>query len=452
MAGGATASDTAISLSSGTGANLPDNTNTPYRVKVTNTLYPGVFEVMNVTNIAGDTITVERGKDETDAQIWGPSSVVAPRFIEPTYKVALTLVASRPVVIAESDDGIVLCEYSSSLVSGSTYETTYILHCHDPADGSVIWSHTISETTQGNNGSVNVYGSIVGGNIAFFARQWLGALSIISSIDCRLVLLSMSDGSESWNADVSAAHLSASGVALNTITPIMRLVSDRVVVATSRVAFGSIEVYTHSYAIADGSYSYEVATASRFGATKGFPISITPTGIVLWCDDGSDGPFSDYASSLYEVDGSSMVVVSSGLYVSSIPTTYSHAHSSCDDAFYVYSSVGNRPGGIPDSPAAIIRYSLYAYTSTFEYPTTGMAGPANVTEGPRFAEANGFIWGLSFINTDLDPIFSPRPAREDADGEFVTYTNAFTPISDRDGSMYFISADYDKVHNYIDDL
>jgi len=238
-------------LTSGSGVLFPSPTNGQYFVMVLNDQATGlIYEIVHVTNVTGDTITMVRGQEGTTAENWNAGDIV---LIEPTA--GQMAVLGQVLTYPGNPNGHV-----AGVAATGGLPPTF---CWDSTDGILY-----ACTTTGSAGSA-VWAPA---NASLFGSQLAHGECYLSYVSTTSILLAPKNGQNILSAGIQY-HLAAAGVsAANTGvmvngTPSSNLVASTAYLvsyngAANTLKFWAVATYAHAPDTTAGNVGIEVITFS----------------------------------------------------------------------------------------------------------------------------------------------------------------------------------------------
>jgi len=439
-----TSGATAIALFTGDISYLLPDGDTPYHIKVFEPGDPSTFEVMRVTDVTGDTITVDRAREGTTAQTWTTSAHLRLRFdIDVAYKVALSaptpatgVTVGQPRLLANRDGAALIAIQKTS--SGPTYQAHVQLR--DTSDGSLIW--------------VQEYSTDYG--IPFYAEIGESVCALVLSE--KLLIIDATDGSILQDVDLYGE--------LDAVLP------------ADTSGLGEISIMS-DIAIYDG---FVYGVGARNGKTSSIASGQNAAYPEVWSVAIADGGFTStgYAVSTADMGGTYTIAMQpqGGAHIGSGVFVYGVL------GFSVFGADTYRwfrlSGGAADAIAAMDQYQrgdtrdqfdgthFYAsrYRATTSPSTTSILGKfsastlalvdsetysGDIRLEVRTSNNGSLVWGTSVHDSSLLPVFTPKSmalAGEDYTATIPNYSQSL----DAETELLFISPNYAKLRNVIDDL
>jgi hypothetical protein len=416
------------------GSLLP-NSATPYFVKIFDGTFTEVVRVTGVSPQGGfDALTIERGREGTEAASWPGGTPVRLRFdYTADYKEPLTDLLTSPVgpTIIWSDDDIVLIQNRTvTLVSGETYSTVHNIYCHDATDGDLLWVQQfpiaienpslISRPSDGY-GATQAWRS--GEEIAVI--QYSTVTNLAPPLDISVALFDVSDGSVLWSVDVTSYIESIiEGLPIPRFYP-MIMDSESVRIGLCSGLFES----------SNNAYIFRVSRAS---GSLSFSSTLLPTKISSFF--GSRAVPAHFLS-----DGKLLLLKNKAAIADS--RTYS---------WYLVSETGVTFNTGPD--LQLESGGPHAQYSSAHYLATGldtrrydndMALLAS-TSGARLARvANeaGWLEGLAFFQHDFTPVFFPLVRNIDENEDYRVAVLVRSVWIDDSRNYFALTPNYARIRN-----
>lgn len=435
-----TSGATAITLFTGDVSYLLPDGDTPYHIKVFEPGDPSTFEVMRVTDVTGDTITVDRAREGTTAQTWTTSAHLRLRFdTDIHYKVSIPSPTTTtgdtlrtPLIAASNDDLVMVSVEKLNGLTGTTY-----LYCRDAATGAAIWDTALSQSLL-NGGSqfvgcafdssvcVLVYSNNAGGEI------WMNILDI-------------SDGSLIHEIDlfdeleaVLPSSLSA-GDYIQCGAPV--IVSGSAVSGAVRVDFRDPDVPVRWFVdLSTGAFSSEAYSISGGAWAPSFK-GIGPTlsdGTVMRIKFRNNNQLL-YSGGYDDLDELPNLVFGGNINIRNQPS------NSVSNGDHFYFAADATFGG----------WAIYKYNkATLASVDTVYYGPISnsAKELPRTAQSFGLVAQGATVDTSFERQFLPYAALIAGTEDYTSQVTTTSLSLNESGETYFLSPNYAKLRNYIDDL
>jgi hypothetical protein len=415
------------------GSLLP-NSATPYFVK----LFDGTFtEVVRVTGVSPqggfDALTIERGREGTEAASWPGGTPVRLRFdYTADYKEPLTDLLTSPVgpTIIWSDDDIVLIQNRTvTLVSGETYSTVHNIYCHDATDGDLLWVQQFPIAIQ-NPGLIFRPSDGYGATQAWRSGDEIAVIQYGagSPIPIHVALFDAVDGSVLWSVDATSyVGSNIEGFPSTIYFPmVMDSESVRIGLCSGPSGFGS------------NAYIFKVSRAS---GSLSFSSTLLPTKISLF--------FEARTVPAYFLSDGKLLLLKNKAAVAS-PQTYS---------WYLFSESGvnfntgfdlQLESGGPHSQYSSAHYLARtdSLKQTHKYDND-MALLAS-TSGARLARvANeaGWLGGLAFFQHDFTPVFFPLVRNIDENEDYTVAVLVRSVWIDDSRNYFALTPNYARIRN-----
>lgn len=441
LASGVLIGATTITLGSSQISKLLPNSSAPYFIKMFEPSDPGTFESIRVTAVSGDVLTVERERESTTAAAWTSAAVARLRFDSSVnYKQLIDVpVMTAPdylfnvFILSHDDDYVFIGAETRTFVSGTTYTRALKIICHDAVTGAENWQADFPETE-------SVLNSKSGSRVAHNTSTHLAILFYHGNSagdtegrDAHVAIFDVTDGSLVQNEEITAsidAAIGTPGVDADKIRiGKIAMVGNSAILQANKgtvaLADEPVRVFVSATDGAVTTEAYEIIDTPAGAAASA---QVTGTGSVFYSWSGSgtfyilkDGTY-DIADSIKDVDG-----------------------GGASDASWYYHRGQVDP--FSSDPYLVKRAVSSGDVESYrEYTSSAQVNPVS-------ASTQGVVNNTTLLDQDLIDVYQPVPRKLDT--ATADYIIPITPSSvriDDNGNLYFLSANYAKLRNAIDDL
>ncbi|MBR7534660.1 hypothetical protein KC248_28520, partial [Klebsiella michiganensis] len=108
LASGISASATVITVSSGTGGLFPQPVSgqSYFKLTIVDAATKLITEIMHVTSVSGDVMTVQRGQEGTTARVWSTNDIVANMLTAGSFLSCLQIANNFSEIAAEGSEAV----------------------------------------------------------------------------------------------------------------------------------------------------------------------------------------------------------------------------------------------------------------------------------------------------------------------------------------------------------
>lgn len=439
-----------ITLTSGEVAKMLPDGDTPYHARVWEPGDRTTYEIVLVTDVTGDVLTVLRGREGTTAQAWTSAALIRVRNdVAVNYKVGITpndgatIVAPLEILFCTAPLTIV---HVTNFYSGAPFALSRLI-AFDTATGSVEWDYIAPDSYERT-----FYYPVAKPSASYFAVGAPGAVYIHSLTDGSLVR------TVTPYSEISAFNDQIAGEIVEGADKILLCVR----AFNAEDGADANRIFITETTISTGAQNdYEIEIDNAFDATSSTP----EFGLACYFDEGAI------------VVNKNFHEVSTGGYVESainpIPWwTYpaSASNISADqgrifnptgqnDTDFYYVTVEFTAPGVGESrlvacsKADFGQSEIYSIAISGAYAKTILHNERAITH----CSDHGLICRertpqtATFYTSSGARLFSPYVARIDGAGDYSTrLIPDWFRIAAPDGdTISFITPDYDKVRNYV---